>query len=350
MSGAERSEAAVVIGRFRFLHRGHLAVMLRGLALARRLIVIVGSCDEARTPRTPLTFLEVREMIEGALGSAERGKVTMAGVIDHGDRARRKRAIEAAVAGASGGAGRILRVGRGQDFSGDSGYDFPQWARAEVAAVEGLSAQVIREAYFIDAGRTLEEWAGAMPRNVVAFLSEFATRDIYAELAAEAANLREWRRDWAATPYPPIFVTVDAVVVARQHVLLVERGRRPGKGLWALPGGFVESGEPIRTAMLRELAEETGIRVSEAVVAGAVRAVRVFDDPWRSARGRIVTHAFLVMLPEACGIPAVAGSDDAARAFWQPLGEIERVRMYEDHAEIIETMLGAAEQSREGRE
>jgi 8-oxo-dGTP pyrophosphatase MutT (NUDIX family) len=54
---------------------------------------------------------------------------------------------------------------------------------------------------------------------------------------------RKWTEDfrapWAGTPYPPIFVTADALMVRDNQVLLIRRGRMPGRGRLALPGGHV---------------------------------------------------------------------------------------------------------------
>ena len=64
--------------------------------------------------------------------------------------------------------------------------------------------------------------------------------------------------------YPRPAVTVDAILISpEKSVLLIERGRDPFKGKWALPGGFIEMDEELDAACLRELEEETGIRMKE---------------------------------------------------------------------------------------
>jgi bifunctional NMN adenylyltransferase/nudix hydrolase len=110
------------------------------------------------------------------------------------------------------------------------------------------------------------------------------------------------------------FVTADAVVVQSGHILLVERGRAPGKGLLALPGGFVNPEERIRDAAIRELREETSISDGKGQIPPAMLAsfiedarTRVFDAPNRSLRGRIITHAFLFRLPERRKLFGVKG-------------------------------------------
>ena len=111
-----------------------------------------------------------------------------------------------------------------------------------------------------------------------------------------STRARTRRAAWSVAPYPVVLVTVDAVVRAAGQVLLVRRGRMPGKGLWALPGGFVDPAETVYRSALRELVEET--RIEEAALHAALRGVQVFDDPGRSQRGRV-----------AC-LPAAKDGDD----------------------------------------
>jgi bifunctional NMN adenylyltransferase/nudix hydrolase len=107
----------------------------------------------------------------------------------------------------------------------------------------------------------------------------------------------------------------------------------------ALPGGFLDANETLKTAVIRELREETRIKVPAPVLAGSITKQQVFDDPYRSARGRTVTHAYLIELKDG-ELPKVKGGDDAAKAFWVPFAEIKPERMFEDHFHIIQAMVG----------
>ena len=140
-------------------------------------------------------------------------------------------------------------------------------------------------------------------------------------------------------PYAPTFLTCDAVVVQSGHVLLVKRGANPGKGLWALPGGFVNQNERIQDACMRELREETRLKVPLPVLHGSVKNKEVFDHPDRSLRGRTVTQAFYIELPPG-KLPQVKGGDDAASAKWVPLAFVREEEMYEDHYHILTHFLG----------
>jgi bifunctional NMN adenylyltransferase/nudix hydrolase len=126
-------------------------------------------------------------------------------------------------------------------------------------------------------------------------------------------------------------------------VLLVRRGANPGKGLLALPGGFININETVKESMFRELHEETKIKISDRELDAHLCYEKVFDHPDRSLRGRTVTHAGLISLPSSqfTKLPAIKGSDDAADAIWFPIGQLEDIQsqMYEDHFSIVTHMI-----------
>ena len=329
-------DLAVLIARFQPPHRFHLALIRRGLAQAPRVLVLSGAARRARSTETPFRFEEVRACLLGALGAEERALVEVLPLMDRYE----EEAWRAELAAAAGSAARVVVVGAGGEELARIGRFFPDWAAGN-AAEGGARTKEIREDYLAGAEAALARWRDELPGNVEEFLRAFAGSAEYGALAEEAAYIAEYRAAWAGAPWPPIFVTVDAVVICGGRVLLVERANAPGKGLWALPGGFVEVAERIRAAMLRELAEETGLAMAEGEIAARIRDVRVFDAPCRSARGRTITHAFLILLEEGREPPKVAGGDDAARAFWTEIEEIEPERMFEDHWQIIEAMLAS---------
>jgi len=146
-------------------------------------------------------------------------------------------------------------------------------------------------------------------------------------------------------PYAPTFFTVDSVVIQGGHILLVKRRSAPGKGLWALPGGFLNQEETARTACIRELREETGLKVPVPVLNGSITYEKLFDKPDRSLRGRTLTQAFLIELNGGdAKLPKVNGMDDAEEAKWFPIGEVMNMseQLFEDHFSIIQTMVARA--------
>ena len=137
--------------------------------------------------------------------------------------------------------------------------------------------------------------------------------------------------------YPRPAVTADCIVNTKEadpKVLLIQRGDEPFKGAWAFPGGFMNMDETTEQCAIRELEEETGLKVSKVYQIGAYS--KVDRDP----RGRTVTVAYLAIVDEPI---AVNGQDDAAKAQWFPLsafldkpsGKAERPELAFDHDEII---------------
>lgn len=129
--------------------------------------------------------------------------------------------------------------------------------------------------------------------------------------------------------YPRPAVTSDIVVFGydgRQlHILLIERGLEPFKGMWALPGGFMRMDETIEQCARRELREET------SVTGAYLRQFGVFSDIHRDPRGRVMTVAFLALVSKS-DYRLLAG-DDAARAEWFVHDELPPLAF--DHDKII---------------
>ena len=105
-------------------------------------------------------------------------------------------------------------------------------------------------------------------------------------------------------PSRPLVGVGVVVVDSDRRVLLVRRGRPPGKGLWSVPGGLVRLGETLREAAVREVQEECGVEISPGQILGVVEP-RVHDD-----RGRLRFHYVIVdLVATYCGGAALAASD-----------------------------------------
>lgn len=128
-------------------------------------------------------------------------------------------------------------------------------------------------------------------------------------LNEKGQTLEEFLAGYDLKKYDRPSVTVDNVVIAsvegRPAVLLIKRRNHPFIGCWALPGGFLEMDESLEDGAVRELFEETGVTGVSPKQLGA------YGDPGRDPRGRIITVAFLMELPEGA-VPKAA--DDAADA------------------------------------
>lgn len=134
----------------------------------------------------------------------------------------------------------------------------------------------------------------------------------------------------AGRKYPPRpVVGVGAIILRRGRVLLVQRGRAPGRGLWSLPGGAVEPGERLEDAVRREVREETGLEVRSAEV------FEVFERIIRDRRGRVEYHYVLIdfLCRAAGGAPAPA--DDADDVEWVAVDNLAGRPMTDGTAEVI---------------
>ena len=351
----------VVIGRFQPFHIIHEQLIRQALEMGERTIVILGSAKRAANIKNPFTP-ELRErMIRSCFSAEENARLSFAPLRDYPyNETNWISEVQNIVRGAqeelleeSGDEfdavthniylGRIKTalVGHYKDSSSYYLRVFPQWQFEEVHADRKLSntlnATDIRAQLFTGS----DEWRKLVPTPVGKFVDEFRKTDTFEALRKEFEYVSDYREKskFVGFNYPATFVTTDAVVVARGHVLLVRRGHQPGLGQIALPGGFVAQGLRLRDNCVKELKEETSINIEPSKLRNAIKAHEVFDEPDRSQRGRTITHAFYMELFPRLedGLPLVKGGDDAAKAFWLPisaLGDVEH-EFFEDHYDII---------------
>ncbi len=129
-------------------------------------------------------------------------------------------------------------------------------------------------------------------------------------------------------PKQKIFVTVDVVVFKSMdtsaEILLIQRKNEPFKNQWALPGGFVDQEEDLEIAALRELKEETGIKIVSC------EQLYTFGKPGRDPRGRTISITFVGFTDNAA-LPKAA--DDAKDARWFTIKKLPELAF--DHSKII---------------
>ena len=336
----------VFIGRFQPFHKGHLSVIEAGFEQAEQIIILCGSAHQPRTVRNPWTFAEREAMIRGAVPKSKLKQLHIAPLMDivYNDESWVKNVqatINGLVTAHHGLPHRLANIGLIGHSKDQSSYYlnlFPQWGSIAVESYKGISATPIREAILSNQAATA--YQQLLPVNVKDSIAEFCQTEAFDCVRTEHQFVQKYQAAWNQAPYAPTFVTVDAVVVQSGHVLMVERKARPGIGLLALPGGFVNQKERLVDACLRELREETRLRVPAPVLKGSIKGQRVFDDPYRSARGRTITHGFYIELEPNKDLPKVKGSDDAKHAVWMPLADLDPRELFEDHYFIIQEMTG----------
>jgi bifunctional NMN adenylyltransferase/nudix hydrolase len=338
---SKKYDTLVLIGRFQPFHNAHLEIIKRATALCDRLVVVTGSANQPRTYKNPFTSIERERMIKNATAglsmtiSVEANPDTI-----YNDQAWAVR-VQALVAKHTQPGDRIAVIGHKKDESSFYLDMFPQWGFENVEEIAPLSAVNIRDLYF-KRNANMEFIRGVVPQTTFDFLTQFKETAEYEQIIREREFVETYKKQYASLPYPPIFSTADAVVIQSGHVLMIKRRAEPGKGLWALPGGYVNANtdKSVEDAAIRELREETKIKVPEPVLRGNIVRSKVFDAIDRSPRGRIITHAFHIALPDG-ELPKVKGADDAEKARWVPIAEVKSEECFEDHWEILQHFLGA---------
>lgn len=129
-----------------------------------------------------------------------------------------------------------------------------------------------------------------------------------------------------------VHVAADVVILTIREdcfeVLLVRRGNPPFKGDPAIPGGFLEPDETIEEAAERELREETALTAKNSLL----EQVGVYSDPDRDPRRRVVSVAFVAMVPDP---PRARAGGDAAAAEWHPVDTALEEPLAFDHRRIL---------------
>lgn len=333
-------EFSIFIGRFQPFHMAHYKLVKEALDQADTAIVVIGSHKKAPSPRHPWSAEEREAMMRVALTPEENERVKVVYVRDYLYKNHLWLAdVSCKVNEIVGDSESVVLVGHEHDYSSDYLRAFPQWDKKLFPNIDELPhATAIRYLYFThDAS-----YKKYVPPQTAEFLETFKQSPKFKGLKSYFDAVRLSKEQWKGAPYAPVFHTVDSVVIKSGHVLCVRRGKAYGGGQIALPGGFLEQNEFIRTGALRELKEETAISLEKSVLDAAIKDEHVFDHPDRSERGRTITSAFFLDLGMG-PLPKVKGSDDADKAWWMPLGEFysREEEFFEDHYHIIDYFVGS---------
>jgi bifunctional NMN adenylyltransferase/nudix hydrolase len=334
----KRYNFCVYIGRFQPFHLGHLETVKIALQEAEQLIIVVGSHMTAPNIRNPWTATQREKMIQESLQDIP-GSLDRVHFVPVRDQLYSDNLwvadIQQKVLDIAGESSAIAIIGHRKDSTSYYLDIFPQWSYIETGNYRNINSTELRSAYLSRAPQSV--YGDELPPGTQDFLTHFQQESVYEQLCEEYSFIEGYKKAWSVAPYSPTFVTTDAVVVQSGHVLIVRRKARPGQGLYALPGGFLNQNETILEGMLRELKEETGLKVPLPVLRGSIVDSHVFDNPGRSLRGRTITHAYFIQL-KAGKLPPVKGNDDADKAWWMSLADLyaHENKFYEDHFSIVQ--------------
>lgn len=346
----KKYDFGIVIGRFQPFHLAHQKLIEHSLSLAEKVIVILGSARSAPDVKNPFTPRMREEIIRACFPNEENRLIFRAvrdyPYNDHVWTAEIQNIVGEITEEFATEQAKTAFFGFFKDKSSYYLNLFPQWNFEEFYTSDkkllSITATKVRESFFTEDNI----WCKLVPKTVETYLNVFKTTEFFPHLQSEFAYLQKYKEDtkFVGVPFAPIFVTTDAVVVQSGHVLVIRRGFQPGKGLLALPGGFLAPDATLEDSAIRELKEETQIKVPAQVLRGSIKNSHAFDYPERSQRGRTVTFAYFIELEPSLkdGLPRVKGGDDAAKAFWLPLSALgeKEDEFFEDHIHIVKYFLG----------
>lgn len=334
---------AVFIGRFQPNHNAHLKIIESAAKENDLVLILVGSYRTPRTTKNPFSHDERADMLINSLPMDVVRKVVCCPIRDYvySD-------LNWVVSVQNVVRNKTIELGYKLDevsyklyghFKDDSSFYlncFPQWSLVRKENIDGINSKDIREAMFLNGRDGVIMMSKHIHPYVKEFLLNFTDTELFKNLQKEFLFVKKYREEKQWAQFEPTFCTTDVVVVMSGHVLLVKRGLNPGKGRFALPGGFVQKDKTIFESALAELKEETCIVYPKEKIKSCLKKQHVFDHPKRDTRGRTITHAFYFELPMD-ELPNVKGDDDAAEAFWMPLADLtlHEENFFSDHLHII---------------
>jgi bifunctional NMN adenylyltransferase/nudix hydrolase len=343
---SKQFDTLVLIGRMQPFHIGHKAVVDKALEYAKEVVIVLGSCFQPRSTKNPFTFEERKAMIESCYPREtdyylRHHRVKVVPVMDYPyDDNAWVSAVQSAVNNVKYG-DTVGLIGHSKDHTSYYLKIFPDWRNhVEVENVDCINATDIREELF--EGNSSLAYSTMPAAAFTKMQHAFITSSWFSGLYDEYHQIKEYREksQMKGFNFPSVFVTTDAVITQSGYILLIKRGGFPFKDCWALPGGYLDKGQFIVDNMIKELREETKLKVPDKVLKGSIKGIEVFDHPDRDPRGRTITHGFHIDLgfPDE-KLPKVKGADDAKHAEWVKLSDVTSEMMAFDHYHIIKRFI-----------
>jgi bifunctional NMN adenylyltransferase/nudix hydrolase len=377
-------EITIVIGRFQPCTAAHVELFKSAIqeTNSKTLLILVGSANVARSIKNPFTFKERKEMIMKCIEEIKiKYHILPINDSNYNDVEWMQGVCNKVCdfyPKAISSLDLITLYGYEKD---DSSYylkklkNYSGWnlSLGETPFRENLSATDVRNNLFQNNKNLADYLELVLLPPVSEIVTNFMNSETYEALRKEWEFVEKYKNSWKTAPYPPVFVTGDALVIWRDQVLLGMRGKDFGKGLWCLPGGFLDQKDKsILHGVLRELREETNIRIlwTDAFsigdkeyqtrniltstepdfyqdtknMPGRFRWIpvceEVFDAVGRDYRGRVISHCFMFRIPDKYEV-MVDGGDDLSGAGWVDLKTAldNPTEFFLDHYKILNYML-----------
>lgn len=360
---------AIYIGRFQGLHHGQVQNMKHALTIADKLIILIGSSNKPIDWKNPWTAEERAEMIKASFSKEDLTRIHIQYIED---RLYQDSEWEALVFEAVDSIllqyskyrlnapdekhrAKIALVGCDKDDSTWYLHRFPNWKQEFLTTFchdgtdKPLNSTGIRVSIYDylmgNHDSYLNQIKKQMPQGAYEFVVNWMKTPAAKYVLDWYNNDRLYQKPYESLPYGTNFYCADNVVVQSGYVLLVKRKFHPGLGLWALPGGHVGKNENATNGAIRELYEETSIKVPEKIIRSSLIGEKLFDHPERSLRGRCgdivgrtvsISHCYA--LNGGDGLPRVKAADDAEEAWWFNFAEVKKMKseLFEDHGAQIE--------------
>lgn len=322
----KKVKRGAVIGRFQPPHIGHFSMLKEAASRCEQLLILIGSANACRSIKNPWTYSERVHTIRSKLWADGITNITFLPLNDY----------------TYNDALWITQVKATIDAYTDSdvtlfghmkeGNDYLQWFGnsykfQDIQSIHTVNGTMIQQKMFENRDSNIPE---TVQQDYEFYQREKSLFENYP--FKETLN----------------FNCADSVVLCNGNVLMIQRKNSPGKGAWALPGGFKNRNETFLDCAIRELKEETGLKVPEKVLRGSIVQSKMYDSPTRSFGIPRNTYAFLFdIAPNNDGtLPKVSGSDDAKLATWVSLADFQSqmFMMYDDHRDIISSLTGVYQQ------
>lgn len=308
----------VVIGRFQPFHNSHKDLVDYALANSEKVLIIVGSSFRSLLPRNPFTFEERRGVIRKIYPN-----IHIKPCEDYISDEAWAKEITSIIKEYTSKLEEVCIYGDPVDNEYNrNSLNGVAYNYQDYTSELGIRASEVRSIVYNSYHPQSIAWEHLVPPETKEFLN-----GVDADLIEKLSNVG--KRNLFTQG---IYVTVDNIVLCRNHIVLI---RRKDNGVYALPGGYLEKDERIVNGALRELEEETGLTKD---VLSPINKQFVIDNVHRSGFGRLISHVYSwYALSTTYDVPEVRGGDDAKEALWVDYSTLSNLKdqFHDDHYQII---------------